>query len=272
MPVRVLSYFCFGLQAALAARRCSETVHLRWCPVVEYGVLGTAQSADGGKIDQVGETPDNKTAILDPGDLQSIQTHGPSRAGRASAAIYKWIGIGKDASFAADVKESITEPLKAKYYKYESDDGNKHVIHAVGPSFVRGTYKLSEVLASLATVYKNILMEFVNSGLPKLRVLPISSGAFSGDMADKMPTLTAEALLGGYLQLDVEYREYIRSKKVNISMCIFDQSLLEKYRDAFDDVDDERVTKAIAMHSASRPVRSSMSNLLILTLFLLLKI
>merc|ERR1712232_947741 len=76
-------------------------------------------------------------------------------------------------------------------------------------------------MGALTTVYFNILVEFLNSGFVRLRLLPVSSGIFAGAYADQMPTLTAEALSRALGRLDHEHVQRLKQTDVSADLCIF---------------------------------------------------
>lgn len=177
--------------------------------VVPYGVLGL--SSDGKQAAE----PDEHTAFVDPAGLHHVQGGGPSGAGGAAGALYRWLGIDKDASFPAPVVAAITQPLLAKFHAY----GNRMCIHVIGPDFRKRPYTRDEAVCELAEAYKNVLLEFHHSGLPRLRLLPVSGGIFSGPFGPQLPELTAEALTSAFGALQPEARQALLEK--DLELCIF---------------------------------------------------
>jgi len=110
------------------------------------------------------------------------------------------------------------------------------VIHAIGPDFRRlheppgtGTppHTRPEAVAKLGSTYRSILREFVRSGQPELRLLPVSGGVFSGPFGGEIAALTWEGLQLGFAQLTADERRAVAEKRVGL--CIF----LEKELAAF---------------------------------------
>ncbi len=64
-----------------------------------------------------------------------------------------------------------------------------------------------------------------------LRLLPISGGIFAGPYADRMPELTAAALLKGLEGLDPQARAALAARTVD--MCIFTEVDFPKFQGAF---------------------------------------
>merc|ERR1712046_168743 len=89
----------------------------------------------------------------------------------------------------------------------------------------------SAVLAALSKVYRNILAEFTVSGLPQLRLLPVSGGIFSGEYGQQLPTLTVEALRVGFRQLDRKMRVRVMTAS-SLELCIFLETDYIVYSDA----------------------------------------
>eukprot|EP00974_Lingulodinium_polyedra_P078925 7644783-Lingulodinium_polyedra.AAC.1 len=68
----------------------------------------------------------------------------------------------------------ITAPLRAKFYAY-GDNGEKKCIHVVGPDLRSPKYDLETATLDLSEAYSVVLLEFLNSDMSHLRLLPISS-------------------------------------------------------------------------------------------------
>eukprot|EP00746_Dinoflagellata_sp_MGD_P020712 gnl/MRDRNA2_/MRDRNA2_148303_c0_seq1.p1 gnl/MRDRNA2_/MRDRNA2_148303_c0~~gnl/MRDRNA2_/MRDRNA2_148303_c0_seq1.p1 ORF type:complete len:244 (+),score=48.31 gnl/MRDRNA2_/MRDRNA2_148303_c0_seq1:136-867(+) len=183
--------------------------------VVPYSVLGT--SLDGGFNPNAGPRPAPEEVIVDPAGLQFIEYNEPEEAGAAAAAIYNFIGLDEDTGFPEDVRSNVTAVLHAKYHAYPAVG----VIHAVGPDMRRGYSTENEAIAALTTVYSNVLREFNSSGKKKLRLLPISSGIFSGRHSSNMPKITFAALQQALEQAAPEVFEAIQEAEVE--MCIFEK-------------------------------------------------
>jgi len=195
--------------------------------IVPYGILGS------GSKGQLAPAPDAKTAFVDPAGLHHIKPPGgPSGAGGAAGVIYKWLGISSDPSFPQPVVDAIGQSLQAKFFSY-GDDGGKKCIHVVGPDLREGNYTRETAVNDLACAYRNVLSEFCLSGLPRLRLLPVSGGIFSGPFKDQLPYLTAEALESGYVQLSRAQQEQILM--ADIEMCIFMEREVPAFERAFAD-------------------------------------
>ena len=93
------------------------------------GVLG--MNVQGEKKSAVGQC----TVVVDPAGLPHIRS-GPTNAGGASRAIYKWLGFRAGDMFPERVQNIVSSEGKACYHQYDQD---KHVIHAVGPNFKNNT-------------------------------------------------------------------------------------------------------------------------------------
>ena len=113
-----------------------------------YGVLGQQFSREGRFIDGVGPDPKQcpSVCITDPAGLHHIQPPGgPRGAGGAAGAIYKWLGIGNESTFPAEVVKSISAQGHAKYHAYAAGRGLIHVVsigldvltHAYVPGTIR---------------------------------------------------------------------------------------------------------------------------------------
>ena len=173
----------------MAAAASSDETHvniLSITQVVNYGVLGVRtmpRDLDGPVFlrpptEQVADLPDENTCIVDPAGLMYIQSVGPSGAGGASGAIYKFLQINGDESFPTDVKERVKNVGDAAYHAYQrADAAAAHVIHTVGPDFRGcGTFREEDAVEQLARVYANVLREWINCGASTLRLLPVSGG------------------------------------------------------------------------------------------------
>jgi hypothetical protein len=192
-----------------------------------YGVLGL--SSTGRKFDE--NEPNSTIAITDPAGNQFIQ-NGPRNAGGASESIYEWLGIQDDESFSDDVRKIIT--LRAQYHEYTRKDGSiGHCIHVVGPDF-RTIPQLSRIVVVdlLKHCYKNVLNEFAKcpETVTTLRLLPISSGIFSGTNKNEMPKITYKALKRACADLSTETADKIRGRR--FEMCIFEAGELEHFKTA----------------------------------------
>jgi hypothetical protein len=195
--------------------------------IVPYGVLGTQLSMTG-SLRQLADSPDNDTVIVDPAGLHHIKGTAANASG-ASGAIYKHIGLtGK---FPVEIQNAIHGPTDAKFYCY---DGGAKVIHAVGPDFREGEWSEREAAVELSRAYRNILHEFVMSEASTLRLLPVSSGIFSGPLYNQMAALTHEAISMGFDQLHPYDAQAVTEKSKNVELCIFMEREWDPFVNAFD--------------------------------------
>jgi len=212
-----------------------------------YGVLGAG--VKDGKIQQIGETPGEDEVFVDPAGLHRIHDFhnvGRVRAGGAAAAIYKYIGLWNQPSFPSAVKDALYVgcPIgSTKLQTYDTPtDGKRSVIHVIGPDFrpirheaVRpGSCSQEKAEEYLATTYRNVLVEFVDSGRAALRLLPISSSIFGGNFVPqgKMPEITIKSLAAAYQMLNAGFKESLATKKVE--MCIFEVEDMAVYQAQID--------------------------------------
>ena len=154
---------------------------LKRVKVVGYSVLGS-QLADGKFVNIVGPPPQG-TALVDPAGLPYVSgVKPPGQAGAASKAIYSWCGLRDAPAFPEDVSRAITKPGDAKAHTYMSPEGEKSVVHVVGPDFRTRPHGDSEALATLSKAYANVLREVaaLPKSVPRVRLLPISGGVFLG--------------------------------------------------------------------------------------------
>jgi hypothetical protein len=88
-----------------------------------FGVLGIQMTSSGGFV-QKGDDPikmknNISVCIVDPAGLHHIQPPGgPSGAGGAAGAIYKWLGISNEKTFSEDVIAAVKKTGDAKHHKY----------------------------------------------------------------------------------------------------------------------------------------------------------
>lgn len=236
------------LTDVLLARRRGEVPGRAGLPllVVPYGVLGLDSTGH-----RAAPAPDAETAVLDPAGLNFVLGGGPAGAAGAAAAMYRWLGIAGDAAFPAPVRAAITEPLLAKFHAY-GGAGEKKCIHVVGPDFRTKAYTREEATDELAQAYCNILAEFYVSGMPRLRMLPVSGGIFSGPFRDELPALTAVALERAFKRLGGAERAFLAAAK--IEMCIFVGEQVAAFKRAFEGTDegaDEAVLRVAAAADAA---------------------
>ena len=184
--------------------------------VLAEGVLG----AEGSLKPEVSK----RSCLTDPAGLPFIQRHGPSQAGGASKAIYSFIGLDKKNNFPTSVRNRIHRTGEAAYHRY----GVHHVVHTVGPDLrdARSADR-SEVVALLSTAYGNVIRAWLSSGLPLLRLVPISAGIFSGTYSPEMPQLTAEAITHALASFSQEEAETLRERietaggSQPIQLCVY---------------------------------------------------
>jgi hypothetical protein len=186
--------------------------------VVSYGVLGM-----NNQNRQVAPEPDANTIFVDPANLAMIQNPklGPSCAGGAAGAIYRYLGISRAKTFAYEVRAAVQHESDAGYKQYNRGAASKHVIHTVGPDFKRVPQMTKqEAVAKLAETYRNVFTIAAQVGRPALRLLPVSSGIFSGKFSADMPSLTAMAIIRGYKMLSEWLRACIRLD-MQVELCVF---------------------------------------------------
>ena len=102
-------------------------------PVRPYGVLGQQLTLRKKFID-VAPFPGTISGcvFVDPAGLHHIQPPGgPANAHGSAGAIYKAIGIQKEAAFPPDVIEHVKAAGDAKYHLYTIGAMDVHVIHTV---------------------------------------------------------------------------------------------------------------------------------------------
>ena len=200
----------------LRAYSTAVASHVRLQP---YGVLGTRLTTDGGVIRKA-EPPGGSIGFVDPAGLDYIQS-GPSGAGGAAGAIYRFLNISEDPSFPDAVSAAITAPGHAKHHRYALADGHVDCVHVVGPDLRTGDYNWERAVRTLATAYEGVLRE--SAQLHTLRLLPISGGIFSGKFRDQLPLLTHEALTQALGR---------SAPAAKLDMCIFMQSEWQAFVDA----------------------------------------
>ena len=199
---------------------------LRGLRVVPYGILGRSSEQSMTEPPK-GPEPGPSVVILDPAGLHHI--HGsPAGAGGAAGQIYKWLRIDGWPAFPEPVRDAIDRPLKAKYHAY----GTKRCVHVVGPDFRGRDLTHDEAITELAAAYAAALWEFVASGMPCFRLLPVSSGIFAGNFAKDLPGMTVEALGAGFAALDETMQRQILHAD-RLEFCIFMQEDFEAYLSAF---------------------------------------
>ena len=102
--------------------------------IEHYGVLGMRR--EGCYEVKGSELPDGDTVIIDPCNADFVHRSGPQHAGGAAGAIYQFLNIKTDPSFAQQVRAEIKGEGSCAYHRYGYPT-SKHVIHAVGYDFRR---------------------------------------------------------------------------------------------------------------------------------------
>ena len=241
-PVNVVVAEKVAPDAAADAKR----VFFNYLSILPHGVLGQ-QMTIGNTLLDVAPSPADVPGccFVDPAGLHHIQNlnGGPSGAGGAAGAIYKAIGIDQEQAFPDDVVTAVANTSDAKYHKYvkaTSGGGGSvevHVIHAVGPDLRKDAdpvnepgvpYTREQAVAALGGTYRNILCEFLSSGKPTLRLLPVSGGIFAGAFTSEIPALTWEALRTGFSLVSADQREVLSEK--SLGMCVFNEAELADYQ------------------------------------------
>jgi len=208
---------------------------------VPWGILGT-QLTCAHTSETRAPMPDEKMVVLDPAGLPFIHEYGPRGASGASGTIYQWIELSSpsgDNQFPEEVKKAIKRDGDAKLHVYTPSAQTCAVIHAVGPDLRQKKFKKAQgcygsremVVQQLSIAYRNILSEFVFSGLKRLRLLPLSGGIFSGEYSADMPQITTEALRKGFMSLDEVSQAYILGAQA-LELCIFMERDYEIYSEA----------------------------------------
>ena len=239
---------------------------LRHVSLKPHSVLGTSLSAPTGAfVDAPPELlPDEHTVFVDPAGLHHIQDSGPAGAGGASGAIYAFLGMASNRAFPSSVVARVQRSCDAVLHTYGGEEAKRlqrHVIHVVGPDFRKervtermgmpsssGAYSWETAREDLALAYSNVLREFAvvyakeeaagegSMGAWALRLLPISSGIFGGELAStpaRMAQLTVEALAGGFEALGETSRRRLGEHGRAVSMCVFDTRQLPAFEAAF---------------------------------------
>jgi len=217
---------------AATAAKVAPSTFIATVRVLPHGVLGAQRTGAAKEVVHAeGPTELKGCVFVDPAGLHLIQgsNGGPSGAGGAAGAIYKHIGIEHDSSFPPSVVGAVTKTGDAKYHVYAKGGTDAHVIHAVGPdlrkdfdptAFPGLPFSREQAVAALALTYRNILREFVASGQPILRLLPMSGGIYCGDFAGEIAALTFEALQRGHgLLLSSETTALANDKQ--LGLCVF---------------------------------------------------
>jgi hypothetical protein len=169
--------------------------------------------------------------IVDPAGLKYIQD-GPTGAGGASQAIYRWLSTKRRPfQFPKRVKRNVKAVGDACYNWYRVGNVLKHVIHVVGPNFgAGGKTSQAHAIQALTQIYVNVLEAFVTecAGFvnPVLRLVPVSSGNFAGQLRSRMPTITMEALFQAFARVSPPLQS------VAVHLCLYGGDGVEDYKSA----------------------------------------
>ena len=226
-----------------------------------YGVLGKqlTKKKDGetnaAEI-EIAEYPTaDSYAFCDPAGLTYIKDKTDVKdADGASKAIYEFIQIKNKSSdknkinngFGENVKTGITKETDAKYAEYTiPPDVKVKCIHIVGPDFStkndtinmikdydNTNIDIQNAIEKLSDAYYNVLIEFILTEAPALRLLPISGDIFAGKFKNIMPQITYESLnvaCGKIKSKNNDYATYLCEKELN--MCIYDEEDYNKYEE-----------------------------------------
>ena len=226
-----------------------------------YGVLGkqlTKKKADetnAVEIEIAKYPTADSYAFCDPAGLTYIKDKTDVKdADGASKAIYEFLHIKNkpsgekkiNNSFGENVKKGITKETDAKYAEYTiSPDVKVKCIHIVGPDFRtendtdnmikdydNTNIDIQNAIEKLSDAYYNVLIEFILTEAPALRLLPISGDIFAGKFKNIMPQITYESLnvaCGKIKSKNNDYATHLCEKELN--MCIYDEEDYNKYEE-----------------------------------------
>jgi len=183
--------------------------------VLPFDLLGSRLSSDKRLVDY-GTAPDSSMVIVDPAKLSCMQS-GPRGAGVASSFLYKCLGMSDHATFPQEVKKAVIQSGDAKYHAY-GPDKDMHVLHAVGPDFTKGSWTAEDALRQLTQAYCNIFLEFFESELLHLRMLPVSFGSNAGKFARLMSQLTPLAIHEASAMIKPAVRNHLLQS--DICLCV----------------------------------------------------
>ena len=85
------------------------------------------------------------------------------------------------------------------------------------------------VLERLKSTYSNVIGAWLRSGIPLLRLLPISAGIFSGKLTESMPRLTCMALMRAIQEMPPDEAQSMQERikategEYPIQLCIFEE-------------------------------------------------
>ena len=226
-----------------------------------YGVLGkqlTKKKADetnAVEIEIAKYPTADSYAFCDPAGLTYIKDKTDVKdADGASKAIYEFLQIKNkpsgekkiNNSFGENVKTGITKETDAKYAEYTiSPDEKVKCIHIVGPDFSTENdtgnmiqyyddknEDIIKAIKKLSKAYYNVLIEFILTEAPALRLLPISGDIFAGKFKNIMPQITYESLNAACVMIESinnDYATHLCEKELN--MCIYDEEDYNKYEE-----------------------------------------
>jgi len=243
----------------------SLSAFMKLVEVAPWGVLG-AQLLGSKQQMQSAPPPDADIALVVPMSVRRMK-QGPQGSGGAEGEACRWLGIHADERFPDDVFQGIRKDLDAHFHAYE--DG-KMIIHAACPDFSKPRYqnRRDRALNDLAYSYQNVLAQFAESGLPKLRLFPLPSKIYAAGYAEEIPQMTFEALALAYSDLDPETQQRLMQAEA-IEMCIFRATELDNFTEAFEasvpqqlpklrkrpgEEDDEEDEEPEELHPVEKPV------------------
>lgn len=206
---------------------CKMSIYSVDIELMPYGIMGKFETKTR-RIIQNGLAPEdaNDIVIVDPAGMNFIKSTA-SGAGGASGNIYKWLGLyGR---FPSSVREGIKDIGYAKYHEYSAE---KKVIHTVGPNFsgIKNQKEFDYVIEYLIDSYYNVFIEFANTNNKVLRLLPVSSGIFSGIFSDNFHTYTIKCI--EYALKDLGKFQHIMTilKSRKIELCIYNENDFNAYK------------------------------------------
>ena len=218
----------------LAAAVTSITEFSKLVELLPEGVLGTR-----------GELPrstSQSACITDPAGLPYIQQHGPKGAKGASGAIYNFIGLSAKSNFPTSVRKAVKAEGDAAYQRY----GLHHVVHVIGPDLREENPTANsegQVIERLELAYSNVLSAWLKSGLPCLRLLPISGGIFAGQYTTVMPRLSCTALhnavgaMSGVELTTLRERLQTADGQRPVQLCVYNSLEFSAFQEAILHVD-----------------------------------
>eukprot|EP00928_Gymnodinium_smaydae_P018278 TRINITY_DN16966_c0_g2_i1.p1 TRINITY_DN16966_c0_g2~~TRINITY_DN16966_c0_g2_i1.p1 ORF type:complete len:739 (+),score=170.89 TRINITY_DN16966_c0_g2_i1:73-2289(+) len=206
-----------GARGAGARKTYTGASFLEKVKLAPYGVLGN-QLKNRVEISR-GPGPDGSTVVTDWAAHSLIQTLGPGNL----VPLYRWLGIGKEQAFRPEVREDIKAEGDVKLYAYTGGEREAVVLHIAEPrQALSNGVRRADAVRALAPIYSKVIAEFIRSGLPKLRMTPVTSGIFDGDVA-QLQEVTVEALQGAFMLLNPDQQEQIMEAPA-VELCIFLES------------------------------------------------